>query len=71
MFPKHFGIDPVNHGPICDISDVHRDADNIVKARVSRMERILQRPYDDEPEVGEYGQPPQPSERVLQTFCGT
>jgi uncharacterized protein YdiU (UPF0061 family) len=32
---------------------------------------ILQRPYDDQPEVAEYGQPPQPSERVLQTFCGT
>jgi uncharacterized protein YdiU (UPF0061 family) len=32
---------------------------------------ILQRPYDDQPEMGEYGQPPQPSERVLQTFCGT
>jgi len=32
---------------------------------------ILQRPYDDQPEVSDYGQPPQPSERVLQTFCGT
>jgi serine/tyrosine/threonine adenylyltransferase len=32
---------------------------------------ILQRPYDDQPNVGLYGQPPQPSERVLQTFCGT
>jgi uncharacterized protein YdiU (UPF0061 family) len=32
---------------------------------------ILQRPYDDQPEVAEYEQPPQPAERVLQTFCGT
>jgi uncharacterized protein YdiU (UPF0061 family) len=32
---------------------------------------ILQRPYDDQPEVDAYAQPPQPSERVLQTFCGT
>jgi len=32
---------------------------------------VLQRPYDDQPEVAEYGQPPQPSERVRQTFCGT
>jgi uncharacterized protein YdiU (UPF0061 family) len=33
---------------------------------------ILQRPYDEQPEVAaEYGQPPQSSERVLQTFCGT
>ncbi len=32
---------------------------------------ILQSPYEDHPEAGEYGLPPQPSERVLQTFCGT
>ena len=32
---------------------------------------ILQRPHEDQPEVAEYEQPPQPSERVLQTFCGT
>jgi serine/tyrosine/threonine adenylyltransferase len=32
---------------------------------------VLQRPYDDQPEAAEYAQPPQPSERVLQTFCGT
>jgi uncharacterized protein YdiU (UPF0061 family) len=32
---------------------------------------ILQHPYDDQPEVADYSQPPQPSERVLQTFCGT
>jgi uncharacterized protein YdiU (UPF0061 family) len=32
---------------------------------------ILQRPYDDRAEVSEYSQPPQSSERVVQTFCGT
>ena len=32
---------------------------------------ILQRPYEDQPEAAEYSQPPDPSERVLQTFCGT
>jgi serine/tyrosine/threonine adenylyltransferase len=32
---------------------------------------ILQRPYDDQADVGEYSEPPQASERVLQTFCGT
>jgi uncharacterized protein YdiU (UPF0061 family) len=33
---------------------------------------ILQRPFDDQPDMAaEYGQPPQPSERVLHTFCGT
>jgi len=33
--------------------------------------QILQRPYEDQPEVAEYEQPPQPSQRVTQTFCGT
>ena len=33
---------------------------------------VLQHPCDDQPDVAaEYGQPPQQSERVLQTFCGT
>jgi uncharacterized protein YdiU (UPF0061 family) len=32
---------------------------------------VLQHPYDDQPEVAELARPPQPSERVLQTFCGT
>jgi serine/tyrosine/threonine adenylyltransferase len=36
-----------------------------------RLLAILQRPYDEQPESGEYARPPQPSERVLQTFCGT
>jgi serine/tyrosine/threonine adenylyltransferase len=36
-----------------------------------KLHGILQRPYDDQPEVAAYALPPQPSERVLQTFCGT
>ena len=33
---------------------------------------VLQHPYDDQTDrAAEYGQPPQQSERVLQTFCGT
>jgi uncharacterized protein YdiU (UPF0061 family) len=36
-----------------------------------RLLAILQRPYDDQPEAAAYTLPPQPSERVLQTFCGT
>jgi uncharacterized protein YdiU (UPF0061 family) len=36
-----------------------------------KLLEILQRPYDDQPKMIEYAQPPQPSERVLQTFCGT
>jgi serine/tyrosine/threonine adenylyltransferase len=36
-----------------------------------RLLAVLQRPYDDQPEDAEYAQPPQPAERVLNTFCGT
>ena len=36
-----------------------------------RLLGSLQRPYDEQPENAEYAQPPQPSERVLNTFCGT
>jgi len=36
-----------------------------------RLLKILQRPYDEQAEAAEYALPPQPSERVLQTFCGT
>ena len=32
---------------------------------------ILQRPYADQPEHTSYAQPPEPSERVFKTFCGT
>ena len=32
---------------------------------------ILQRPFDDQPQHGQFMQPPAPEERVLQTFCGT
>ena len=33
--------------------------------------KIIQRPFDDQPEFAEYEQPPAPSEQVFQTFCGT
>jgi uncharacterized protein YdiU (UPF0061 family) len=32
---------------------------------------VLAKPYEDQPEFAPYAEPPQPSERVLQTFCGT
>ncbi|KQT82105.1 hypothetical protein ASG51_20180 [Methylobacterium sp. Leaf465] len=32
---------------------------------------VLARPYDDQPAFAAYAAPPQPHERVLQTFCGT
>jgi uncharacterized protein YdiU (UPF0061 family) len=33
--------------------------------------QILQRPCEDQPGRAEYARPPEPFERVLQTFCGT
>jgi uncharacterized protein YdiU (UPF0061 family) len=32
---------------------------------------VLARPYEDQPAFAPYQEPPQPAERVLQTFCGT
>jgi uncharacterized protein YdiU (UPF0061 family) len=32
---------------------------------------VLRNPFDEQPQRSEYSQPPAPSERVLQTFCGT
>jgi uncharacterized protein YdiU (UPF0061 family) len=33
--------------------------------------RLLARPYDEQPELAHLGLPPEPSERVTRTFCGT
>ena len=32
---------------------------------------VLSKPYQDQPEFAAYTEPPQPDQRVLQTFCGT
>ena len=32
---------------------------------------VLSRPYEDKPGLERYAAPPEPEERVLQTFCGT
>jgi uncharacterized protein YdiU (UPF0061 family) len=32
---------------------------------------VLERPYEDQPTFARYAEPPEPQERVLQTFCGT
>jgi uncharacterized protein YdiU (UPF0061 family) len=36
-----------------------------------RLQAVLARPYDDQPEHEDLARPPEPSERVLTTFCGT
>jgi uncharacterized protein YdiU (UPF0061 family) len=33
--------------------------------------RVLGRPYEDQPELAHLAEPPEPEERVTQTFCGT
>jgi serine/tyrosine/threonine adenylyltransferase len=32
---------------------------------------VLARPYEDQPAAADYAEPPEPHQRVLQTFCGT
>jgi serine/tyrosine/threonine adenylyltransferase len=32
---------------------------------------VLSKPYEDQPAFSDYAQPPEPHQRVLQTFCGT
>jgi uncharacterized protein YdiU (UPF0061 family) len=32
---------------------------------------VLSRPYEDQPAFARYAQPPEPDERVTETFCGT
>ncbi|SDB14207.1 Uncharacterized conserved protein YdiU, UPF0061 family [Desulfonatronum thiosulfatophilum] len=38
---------------------------------MNRLVEVLSRPYESSPEHAEYCLPPEPSERVYQTFCGT
>jgi uncharacterized protein YdiU (UPF0061 family) len=32
---------------------------------------VLAKPYQDQPALAAYADPPEPHQRVLQTFCGT
>jgi uncharacterized protein YdiU (UPF0061 family) len=36
-----------------------------------RLVAVLSRPYEEQPAHRHYADPPQPHERVRQTFCGT
>lgn len=40
-------------------------------SKMNLLLEILERPYEDQPENGEYMLPPKSEEHVLQTFCGT
>jgi serine/tyrosine/threonine adenylyltransferase len=40
-------------------------------APFEEMLGVLASPYEDQPAFAAYAEPPQPDERVLQTFCGT
>jgi uncharacterized protein YdiU (UPF0061 family) len=40
-------------------------------APFERLLTVLGKPYEDQPEFSDYADPPQPDQRVLQTFCGT
>ena len=35
------------------------------------LQRVLQQPFDEQPGLEAYAEPPHPAERVTQTFCGT
>ena len=35
------------------------------------LNRVLANPYQSQPEYAAYAEPPEPHERVRQTFCGT
>jgi uncharacterized protein YdiU (UPF0061 family) len=56
----------------------HR-VEEVIQAAVSsddyapfeKLLTVLSKPYDDQPEFAAYADPPEPHERVLQTFCGT
>jgi len=59
---------PRNHR-IEAVIDAAVNADNFEP--FEQLLTVLSHPYDDQPEFAEYANPPQPDQRVLQTFCGT
>jgi uncharacterized protein YdiU (UPF0061 family) len=66
------GVNPVfiprNHRVEAALSAASRDADF---QPLERLVGILRRPYVDQPESAEYSLPPEPSQQVFKTFCGT
>jgi uncharacterized protein YdiU (UPF0061 family) len=35
------------------------------------LQRVLAKPFEDQPEMADYADPPEPNQRILRTFCGT
>lgn len=40
-------------------------------APFERLRAVLERPYEDQPQMAAYADPPEPSDEAYQTFCGT
>src|SRR5258705_7462382 len=40
-------------------------------APIEELLTVLSKPYEDQPDFAAYADPPEPNQRVLQTFCGT
>lgn len=40
-------------------------------ALFEKLLSVLTKPYEDQPEMADYAEPPEPDQRVLKTFCGT
>ena len=51
----------------CDPAAVNNDD----YAPFEELVKVLAKPFEDQPDFAAYADPPQPDQRVLQTFCGT
>ena len=51
--------------------DADLDSQDDLEFEAVDMNRVLADPYQAQPEYSEYAEPPEPHERVRQTFCGT
>jgi len=40
-------------------------------APFEKLLTVLAKPYEDQPEMADFAEPPEPDQRVLKTFCGT
>jgi uncharacterized protein YdiU (UPF0061 family) len=59
---------PRNHG-VEAVIDAAVNRDDF--APFEELLAVLSKPYDDPPAFAAYAEPPEPQQRVLQTFCGT